>query len=308
MSARPQLRPRVDCQVGCHLRVRLWSHTGGDVAARPSAHAGVELAWIEQGTIGYRGGARSFDVPAGRAITIPAHVEHVTVFPHEMRGGAMWIDRDTVAQIADAMGPRARGGAHHRADVLATSPTLLALSQALAREVERREDGHVLAADSIAEAMIVEMLRRSGEGDEPRGTSREARDPRVRAAIDHVREGFAEALTVDDLAKSAGMSRFHFSRLFRDQVGEAPYRYVQRVRVARAAELLRAGHHTVSEAALSVGFRDLSRFSRVFRAQLGLRPIELLRDARGYSAAPTAITSRTALLRSSSSASPTCSS
>jgi AraC-like DNA-binding protein len=279
MTARPELRPRVDCTVGCHLRVRLWSHTGGELASRPSAHAAVELAWIDEGTIGYRVGQRTFDVPVGRAITIPSHVEHVTLFPHAMRGGALWIDRDTVAQIADAMGPRARGGAHHEADVLATSPTQLALSHALANEVERREDGHVLAADSIAEAMIVEMLRRSNERDDP-GPSRGARDPRVRAAIDHVREGFAEALTVDDLAKSAGMSRFHISRLFRDQVGEAPYRYVQRVRLSRAAELLRAGHHTVSEAALSVGFRDLSRFSRMFRAQLGCRPSDFLRDTR----------------------------
>jgi AraC family transcriptional regulator len=73
------------------------------------------------------------------------------------------------------------------------------------------------------------------------------------------------------------MSRFHFSRLFRDEIGQAPYQYLLRVRLARATELLRGGHHSVTEAALESGFTDLSRFASMFKKQTGKRPSDVAR-------------------------------
>ena len=80
--------------------------------------------------------------------------------------------------------------------------------------------------------------------------------------------------------KTANMSRFHFSRLFRDEVGQAPYQYLLKVRLARAAELLRSGHSSVTEAAISSGFSDFSRFSRMFKKHTGKLPTDVLREAR----------------------------
>jgi transcriptional regulator GlxA family with amidase domain len=105
---------------------------------------------------------------------------------------------------------------------------------------------------------------------------------RVSLSLDHIHSAYAEPLTVDDLARSAGMSRFHFSRLFHEQVGDAPYRYLLRVRIARAAELLRGGRHSVTEAALAVGFQDLGRFRRLFRREIGCRPSEVARRSARF--------------------------
>ena len=76
------------------------------------------------------------------------------------------------------------------------------------------------------------------------------------------------------------MSRFHFSRLFRDETGQAPYQYLLRVRLAKATELLRGGHHSVTEAALASGFSDLSRFASMFKKHTGKSPSEVRRQAR----------------------------
>jgi AraC-like DNA-binding protein len=145
-----------------------------------------------------------------------------------------------------------------------------------------------------AEAMIVYALRAGRR--EPR-TIRRPRDPRIRAALDAMNARYAEPLTVDDLARAAAMSRFHFSRLFRDEVGEAPYQHLLRVRVARAAELLQNGRTSVTEAALAVGFHDFSRFSRTFRRFIGRLPVEVARGSRMNAA-------RRAAARSGSSAAP----
>jgi transcriptional regulator GlxA family with amidase domain len=97
---------------------------------------------------------------------------------------------------------------------------------------------------------------------------------------------YAEPLTVDDLAGTATMSRYHFSRLFRDEVGEAPYQHLLRVRIARAAELLKSGRTSVTEAALAVGFHDFSRFSRTFKRFMGQLPIEVARGGRKLTTPP----------------------
>ena len=77
------------------------------------------------------------------------------------------------------------------------------------------------------------------------------------------------------LARTARMSRFHVGRLFRAQVGTSPSRLLLRTRIERAAELRRAGRCGVTEAALTVGFRDLGRFGRAFRERFGCAPGEM---------------------------------
>jgi transcriptional regulator GlxA family with amidase domain len=76
------------------------------------------------------------------------------------------------------------------------------------------------------------------------------------------------------------MSRYHFSRRFKEALGESPYQYLLHLRLNRAADLLRSGELSVTEAALDVGFTELGRFSQMFRAFLGKTPTEFRRAAR----------------------------
>jgi len=268
------MKPKLDADrtIGAQLRARAWSHAGSRYEGR-GVHAGAELAWVESGTVSYRVGEREVLVEEGSAVVIPAEVEHTTIFRGPFRGGALWLGREVLAEIEDAVGPSVRGQ-RLSPGLVRRSERLHALGRVLRMEIVAGEEGHHLAAEAIAEAMTVEMLRTAPSARVHQG----ARDARVLAALDRMHTSFGEPLTVDDLAKTAGTSRFHFSRLFREETGKAPYRYLLELRLARAKELLRRGHCSVTEAALSVGFRDFSRFSRMFRALHGCRPGDLLRS------------------------------
>ena len=74
------------------------------------------------------------------------------------------------------------------------------------------------------------------------------------------------------LAAGAGLSPFHFQRLFTAVAGETPKQYALRVRVSRGAALLVAGAQSVLDIALACGFGSHEAFTRAFRRQFGTSP------------------------------------
>jgi len=97
-------------------------------------------------------------------------------------------------------------------------------------------------------------------------------------AFDCMERHLGGPLSLDDLARAACVSRFHFARLFRVSTGHSPMAYLQLLRVERAKELLREGRVPIADIALLLGFCDQSHFSRAFRRVTGLTARGYLRD------------------------------
>lgn len=99
----------------------------------------------------------------------------------------------------------------------------------------------------------------------------------LRRARDHADRHYTEALDLDTLAGIAGLSKFHFQRLFKATYGRTPAAYVSERRVERAQDLLRATNLTVTEVCHAVGFSSLGSFSSRFRELVGETPSEFQR-------------------------------
>jgi transcriptional regulator GlxA family with amidase domain len=91
-------------------------------------------------------------------------------------------------------------------------------------------------------------------------------------AKDLVDARYAEPLTVDDLARTAGLSRAHFSREFRRAFGESPHAYLLTRRLERAAAMLRTTDRPVVEIAFAVGLRSIGSFTTSFTRTYGASP------------------------------------
>ena len=268
---------KLDRTVSSQVRVRGWKKEPREsVAGRPTAHGAVEIALVQSGTLRYVIQGREVIVPEGHVMVVPRDVEHTTTFMTPMHGVALWLGEDLVCEIADSMGPDISAKMLAPGAFVAKNRRIESMLGVLVEEVADASAGYTRAAEAICESIVIETLRRA-----PRDASMAgARDPRVRAAIARMRAELADPLTVDDLAKTAKMSRFHFSRLFRDEAGEAPYQYLLKLRIAHAAELLRGGHSSVTEAAIASGFTDFSRFASTFKKHTGKLPTEIAARAR----------------------------
>ncbi|TPV93693.1 MAG: helix-turn-helix domain-containing protein [Myxococcales bacterium FL481] len=106
---------------------------------------------------------------------------------------------------------------------------------------------------------------------------------RIARAVDFIRtldrDENTRETNLDELAKIAGLSKYHFLRQFSQVVGMTPGAYLRTLRVCRAAEKLRAHTMPIVDIAMSVGFADHPSFSRAFARQMGMTPSEYQRAA-----------------------------
>ena len=126
------------------------------------------------------------------------------------------------------------------------------------------------AAEEAALAFVQKAAEVAGQADSVRATSRERRKA-VEAAL-WLEERAAGPVRLEDAAGQAGMSPFHFLRVFKRSLGVTPHQYVLRTRLKRAAKLLSEGRAPVTEVALEAGFADLSNFVRTFGRAAGRSP------------------------------------
>ena len=103
---------------------------------------------------------------------------------------------------------------------------------------------------------------------------------RVAAVARELEASFFDEWNLDRAAVRAGVSRRHFSQLFREVRGRTFWEHLTELRLGHAAHLLRQGEHSVTGVVFSCGFGDVSQFYRLFRARYKLPPREWALAAR----------------------------
>jgi len=97
-------------------------------------------------------------------------------------------------------------------------------------------------------------------------------DNNLRRALAFIEANLQTHLSLERVAREAGMSKFHFCRHFKAVMGMSFREFLARRRIERASALLRDQKRSVTEVYLEVGFKDLSHFGRVFRKVTGHPP------------------------------------
>lgn len=123
------------------------------------------------------------------------------------------------------------------------------------------------------------MARRGPEGAGPRPLVPHDVFRRLDRARTLIHDDCAAALTLDALAATAGLSRWHFARSFAAAFGEPPLACLRRVRLQRAKVLLARPGATVTDVCFEVGFASLGSFSSLFAREVGVPPSEWQRLA-----------------------------
>ena len=121
-------------------------------------------------------------------------------------------------------------------------------------------------------AACARVLRNYAEVRYPLSGPPRLTNDQLRRALEYIHANLSESLDLGSISRAAGLSAFHFARLFKEATGEPPFQFVTRTRMQRAKQLLRKTRLPIFEIAQRVGYQKPSHFSARFRVVCGCGP------------------------------------
>jgi AraC family transcriptional regulator len=94
----------------------------------------------------------------------------------------------------------------------------------------------------------------------------------VERAVTYMWDQYDEPLSLADIARSATLSRFHFSRVFKDATGVTPGQFLAAVRIHQAKSMLAATTMNVADVSVAVGYSSVGSFTNRFTDSVGVSP------------------------------------
>jgi AraC family transcriptional regulator len=158
-------------------------------------------------------------------------------------------------------------------------PLIVQLIAALRAEVNKPWNGPL--AEALATALAMHLVcHYSVNKAEGCDAERWLGKTRLRAVLNHINEHLSHNISIEALAKTAGLSPSHFIRMFQYATGFSPHQYILRARVLRGQELLRTTHQSIAEIARITGFCGQSHFTMHFKRVVGVTPKRYLRNVQ----------------------------
>ena len=150
----------------------------------------------------------------------------------------------------------------------------------IGEETETHRPGRVLILERLVEVLLVEALRfrSASAAREEQGLLAGLSDPSLAQTLREIHVDVARHWTVEQLARTAGMSRAVFAERFTRKIGMPPMQYLLEWRMAVAKDILRTERPSLAEVADRVGYQSASAFSTAFTRLTGTSPSQFARS------------------------------
>ena len=210
------------------------------------------------------------------------HPYEIVVTPAGMRSGWKWYEKSKV--IVVTLDPlKLEKFAHAEVGILLGDKQLRSVPQfidkdicdaaVMLRDAMTNDLGSHVMFESFARIFLIKLIQKYGiERDEEYEFNQKFTSKHYQRVLEHVAESYGTDISVETMAKCAGLSTAHFSRLFKQTIGQTPHQFVMAYRVEKAKAMLADIARPLIDIALTCGFSDQAHFSRVFKQLTGINP------------------------------------
>ena len=232
------------------------------------------VSYVRKGSFGCQSRGRTFELVTGSVLVGFPGDEYVCTHDHHICGDeclSFFLEPELVETIGDRREAWRVGAAP-------PLPELMVLGELAQAAADGRSDIGLDEVGHLFASRFVETV--SGRPRKP--VAVKARDRRRAVEAAHwIAANSHRQINLDATANQAGISPFHFLRLFANVLGVTPHQYLLRSRLRHAARLLADEDIAITDIAYDVGFADLSNFVRTFHRAAGVSPGVFREAARG---------------------------
>ncbi|MGJ8517859.1 AraC family transcriptional regulator [Carnimonas bestiolae] len=237
--------------------------------------AGLKVV-VQGGKLGYLGD-REIYYGAGhylvQAMPLPFECETVASAEEPLLGISITLNRLMLGELVAQL-PSEQRGKGELPTPMAAVPIDDSFGEALLRLAECFSDpvkSRALGSGRLREVVFAALCGPQGESLR-RLITDQGHYLRIAEALQFMHEHFKEAITIEQLARSASMSVSHFHHHFKRTTQQSPLQYLKRLRLLKARAMLMGGDQQVAQAALAVGYHSTSQFSREYKHYFGSSP------------------------------------
>ncbi|MGB9118798.1 helix-turn-helix transcriptional regulator [Bradyrhizobium sp.] len=231
------------------------------------------VSYVRKGSFGCRTRGRTFELVAGSILV--GHPGDEYICTHDHVCGDECLSFFLSPELVEAIGDRTE---IWRVGAAPPLPELMVLGELAQAAADGRSDIGLDEIGQLFASRFVEVV--SGRAREPAPAKARDRRRAVETAL-WIDANSHQQIDLERAAGEAGISPFHFLRLFTNVLGVTPHQYLVRSRLRHAARLLADDDLPVTEIAYDVGFGDLSNFVRTFHRAAGLSPRKFREASRG---------------------------
>jgi AraC-like DNA-binding protein len=231
------------------------------------------ISYVRKGSFGCHSRGRFFELVAGSILV--GHPGDEYVCTHDHICGDECLSFFLAPELVQAIGDRAEAWRIGSAPPL---PELMVLGELAQAAACGRSDVGLDEVGQVFASRFVEVV--SGRPHRPVATPARDRRRAVETAL-WIDAHSHQEIDLEQAAGQAGISPFHFLRLFSSVLGVTPHQYLVRSRLRHAARLLADNDIPVTDVAYDVGFGDLSNFVRTFHRAAGVSPRRFREGSRG---------------------------
>ena len=222
-------------------------------------HEGVELLYVLAGSCKVARNLRTAELTKGDMALISAGQLHrIFVDEEDVRYEYLILERELWEELSLPLGED-----QFTASVIRDEKLTWMLKELA--ELRGRQGSYVQIQKRGLLFLLMGRLLECYRAGEARDTCEDKRISSIRKAISYIEAFYIRPITIEELAETAGYSKYHFCRCFKNVTGMTPVEYMNRLRCERAKSILASGEKTVSEAAKGCGFSNMSHFYRMYK-------------------------------------------
>jgi AraC-like DNA-binding protein len=244
----------------------------GDAPFKERYHC-HSVSYVRKGSFGCHSRGRFFELVAGSVLVGHPGDEYVCTHDHVCGDECLSFFLDP--ELVDVIGDRPE---IWQVGAMPPLPELMVLGELAQAAAEGKSDVGLDEVGQLFASRFVEVV--SGRSPNVAGATARDRRRAVETAL-WIDAHSDREIDLEHAAGRAGLSPFHFLRLFSGVLGVTPHQYLVRSRLRHAARRLADEERSITDIAYDVGFSDLSNFVRTFHRAAGVSPLKFRQASRG---------------------------